>query len=407
MKRILTTAGLVALGAACVHAESTPGTLPTDKPWSVSATLRGFYDDNTTLASRAAARRSSFGFEVNPTFTVGHSTDQTTLGARYSYSFRDYLNRPGSTDYDQTHEFNAWLMHAFSQRFSVDAVDTFTISREPTVQDPSLGVARSNGDSVRNQAEVSLHTQATRLLEVVLGYRNTYVDYRDPGYSVLLDRVEHNINLELKWQAMPETYALFGYEYGMVNFLNSVGKARDSHTHRVYAGVEHKFVSNLTGSVKAGADFFALDNAARYSSFSGSTNVTSSTVSPFIEASMRYVYLAGSFVEVGFKHERNQTDVNAVDEESSSVYSTISHRITPKLTGTLTGRYNHGEFFTGSSSSTTKNNEDTVLLGIDFKYQFTRNFSSQVGYNYDGICSDIDGRGYDRNRIFWGVTVSY
>ena len=47
MKKIVASVGLVAVGASGLQAELLPGlTTESGKPWTVSATLRGFYDDN-------------------------------------------------------------------------------------------------------------------------------------------------------------------------------------------------------------------------------------------------------------------------------------------------------------------------------------------------------------------------
>ena len=48
MKKIIASVGLVAAGAASVQAQYAPGLTSQEmtKPWSLSASLRGFYDDN-------------------------------------------------------------------------------------------------------------------------------------------------------------------------------------------------------------------------------------------------------------------------------------------------------------------------------------------------------------------------
>ena len=65
MKKLIASAGLVALGTAGLHAAYAPGLTEqqTSKPWTVSASLRGFYDDNITTASISTNRQESFGFD--------------------------------------------------------------------------------------------------------------------------------------------------------------------------------------------------------------------------------------------------------------------------------------------------------------------------------------------------------
>jgi hypothetical protein len=67
MKNILTTAGLAAVAVAGFQTKCAAQAVTVDdsKWWQVSASLRGFYDDNHTIAPDNFARES-FGFEVRP-----------------------------------------------------------------------------------------------------------------------------------------------------------------------------------------------------------------------------------------------------------------------------------------------------------------------------------------------------
>ena len=64
MKKIIASAGLVAVSAAGLQAAA-PGLSPMEaaKPWSISATLRGFYDDNYTAAHKSF-EDDSFGTDT-------------------------------------------------------------------------------------------------------------------------------------------------------------------------------------------------------------------------------------------------------------------------------------------------------------------------------------------------------
>ena len=83
MKKIAVTIGLAAIGAANIHAAYAPDKSG-DKDWSVSATLRGFYDDNYAAVGQNA--RGSFGGELTPQFQIVKPFTQTELGLRYIYA---------------------------------------------------------------------------------------------------------------------------------------------------------------------------------------------------------------------------------------------------------------------------------------------------------------------------------
>src|SRR5262245_40982814 len=128
MKKVMASAGLLALGALgaqTVHAQFTAA--GAEKPWSVSGTLRGFYDDNYTTApdnDPARPRRSSYGFEVRPSISVSLPMEQTTFTASYIYSLKYYEDRRDNK-LDQSHDFELFLNHNFNERYSLDVGDSF------------------------------------------------------------------------------------------------------------------------------------------------------------------------------------------------------------------------------------------------------------------------------------------
>src|SRR5438309_10735232 len=103
MKKLIATASLAALGAASVQAAA-PASIPSDKPWSLSASLRGFYDDNYSTLPNGPAKKDSFGFQLSPTAAVGVSNDQTSFGARFSYTLTYYEARDKNST-DQSYVF--------------------------------------------------------------------------------------------------------------------------------------------------------------------------------------------------------------------------------------------------------------------------------------------------------------
>src|ERR1039457_6400243 len=97
MKRIVASVSLVAVGASSLQAALLPGmTTESGKPWTVSATLRGFYDDNinTFPDNFQVAHRGSAGFEVNPSLKFSFPMEQTSISFSYDYSLKYYENRP-------------------------------------------------------------------------------------------------------------------------------------------------------------------------------------------------------------------------------------------------------------------------------------------------------------------------
>jgi hypothetical protein len=83
MKKIAVSIGLVAVGTASLQAAYTLGSdsMQSSKVWSLSGSLRGFYDDNyNTAPSGTPLKRGSYGFEVSPSISLNLPLDQTDIG---------------------------------------------------------------------------------------------------------------------------------------------------------------------------------------------------------------------------------------------------------------------------------------------------------------------------------------
>ncbi|MBI3849231.1 MAG: outer membrane beta-barrel protein [Verrucomicrobia bacterium] len=429
MKKIIASAGLVAFGAAGLQAAYAPGlsTQETSKPWSISATLRGFYDDNYNTAPAGTNKLDSFGFEVMPKLGLNLPLDQTYIGLRYIYDLKYYIDRE-KNKYDQTHQFDAILSHTFTERYSLDLTDSFALAQEPELLEPSGGtLVRTEGNNIRNRAAVNFNAQLTTLLGLALGYSNTFVDYDQtdddknvipPSRSYLLDRMEHLANIDLRWQMLRQTVGVLGYQFGIVDFMSNEtiaspipppatvpADSRNNRSHYVYIGADQTFRPDLTGSVRVGGQYVDY--------FNDSTR--GNIISPYANASLTYNYTTGSSVQLGVRHGRNATDIAVLDQESTGVYLQLNHRITPNLTGNLMGQFQH------SVANGSRLNDGTAtggipadgevdnfyLVGLNLAYRFNQYLSAEVGYNYDRLISDLSGRSFSRNRAYVGVTASY
>lgn len=432
MKKIVASVGLVALGASGLYSAPIPGlTEEGGKNWTASLTLRGFYDDNFNTVPRGSDKQDAFGIEVSPSISAGFRfSPQTTLSLSYVYSFKYYDHKPleSSTKYDQSHIFNASLDHAFSERYKLNAHESFVIGQEPDVLRTGASMEtfqRLSGDNIRNDAGFNFDAQMTRLFGLGLGYDNSFWDYAQhgrfiddfgnliPSASGLLDRVENAVNIDTRWMILPETVGIFGYRFRDVSYTGNelIGVRNDStqvrsenrnfREHSLYVGAEHTFRPDLTGAARVGASYIDYYNDPTDSG-NGWT--------PYAVANLRYTYLPDSFLEIGLSQDVNATDIALAtgtdrftqSEESTVVYGKVNHHFTPQLSGSLLGQFQYSSV-TGISDVTEKD----YMIGINLAYQFAPHFSTEIGYNYDRLESDIPGRNFDRNRVYIGVTGSY
>ena len=155
-------------------------------------------------------------------------------------------------------------------------------------------------------------------------------------------------------------------------------------------------------SVKAGAQ------ATQYYNESSSPNF----ITPYVVSTASYTYAPGSYVQVGFQHMQNASDIatpgsngNLTQSEQSSVFSaSINHQITAKLLGTLIGTFQDSRYNQGAYN----NNSDLLYsVGANLTYAFNQHFSTELGYNFDDLQSNVPNSGYSRNRVYLGVTAAY
>jgi hypothetical protein len=432
MKKIIVSVGLAVAGTASLQAAYAPDMgSDASKMWSISGTLRGFYDNNYTTGNTS---RGSFGFEVSPQIEINVPLQQTEFGARYIYGLYYYQDRQelDQNPIDQTHQLDLWMDHAFTENWQGRVQDSFVVAQEPQLLDPSNPTsfpARANGNNIANTGTVSLHTDWTRLFSTDLSYQNKFYDYQQSGETVLglvlgtppslagtLNRIEHYVTLDFGWHATPTTTFLFGYIYGQVNYTGNepialaagpdplrFSDSRDNRSHTGYVGVKSQLLANLSVAANVGVQY--TDD---YNDPSGNTSF-----GPYADASLTYTYLPGSYAQLGITHTRNATDeidLNtttgsiALDQESTLVYGSINHKVTPKLLATLIGTYENSAFNGGSFNN---ESDDLYSVGLNFNYTFTRHFSGEVGYNYDDLNSNIPERSYSRDRVYVGVTATY
>jgi len=427
MKHVLTSAGLLALGAAALHAYDPEMTRQkTGRPWSVSATVRGFYDDNV-VTSVDGAEQDSYGFEVRPSAHLNLPLEQTFISLGYTYAFRWFEDREPH-DTDQAHEFTGKLRHQFSPRHDLGIDDTFVLTSEPSVVD-SGGIItaptrlRTKADVMHNRGAIEDNIGLTQKFGLSFGYVNNWYDYEQenlPGgplafgsRSALLDRMEHLFRVDARYTVNPSLVALIGYNFGINDYTGDdfiqpgiESDIRDNYSHFLYVGADYDVTSKLRTSIRVGGQYTDFHEQ-------GDT-----VFNPYVDASASYVYLPGSSIEGGVRHTRNATDIALVDiggnptmdAETTVFYGQLTHQITPKLVGSLLGQYQMSTFNDGFYDDET---EDLLLVGVNLEYRFNPHWSAEVGYNYDMLESDIKDvfgnelRSYDRNRVYVGLRATY
>ena len=435
MKKIVASVSLVAVGAAGLQAELLPGlTSESGKPWTLSATLRGFYDDNiNTYPSDqpmpTGYKRASYGVEVSPDLEFNFLMEQTTLSFGYIYSYKYYQNRliGSSGNDDNTQDIHAGLTHAFNERYNLSLRDSYVIGQEPDflrAGNTFTTFQRYSGNNSRNYGTIDFSAQMTPDFTLDLGYANTWTSYSadepfdtttyQPSNAGLLNMLDNVVHLDGRYQLEPQTIGIVGFQFRQTDFTAGqqigtydsgqpvMSDTRDARSYYGYIGVDHNFQPDLTGSIRAGG---------RYTDFYNNP-ANQNEASPYAMASLKYTYLPESYLVVGGSYDYSPSSVAPapnsngqinLSAQSGTIFASVVHRIMPKLYGCLQAQYQNTTYYGGLDNGQDAN---FFLVGLNLTYKFTPNFSAEVGYNYDNLNSQVQGS-YDRNRVYIGITGSY
>ena len=449
MKKLFASVGLAALGVSTLHAQFTPGPTLAEMatPWSVAATLRGFYDDNPLTLNphilpagdpKAMANNRGFGEEISPSATFNHTINDTALSLSYVFDWVNYESTDHHTD--TSHLFNASVKQNFSDRYSMQASDSLIIAQQPDIIDQGAIISSplyTSGNNVHNNGMLSFTAGLTPKLDLQLSYANnlyaynqTYDDANPPGQafvnpsrSALLDRMEQLATLNLNWKVMSDLTGVAGYSYGNTGYTSPepilfgpgatpangrylptdvFSQIRDSDSHFFFVGADEKFTQQLNGSIRAGGEYLDYYNAG------------ADDLSPYVDANLTWTYMADSSAQAGVKHQHSATDVTGLlpttganpvlDSETTAVYLSVNQKISGALTGGLLGQFQHSTFNGGTVNG---QSEDFYVVGLNFDYKFNPYFSAETGYNWYKLASDVSGRDYTRNMVYIGVRATY
>ena len=402
MNRKIVTLGVAAFSVVGLQAADA------GKVWEVTASLRGFYDDNYTTSPEALAEES-WGIEVSPGFnlTIGEGTD-LEFSAGYAFGMRYYEDRESDNE-DYGHELGISLNKAFSNTSLLQLSDSFVIAQEPEILNGGTPL-RTEGDNLRNTISASYRQVLAGNILGELGYGNSIFDYEEAYHSALLDRSHNQVNLDVIYD-MEQTEYFVGYKFASTDFdggelkvpgLDFKSDARDNDSHYGYVGVRHQLNKEFVASAQVGAQYVDYYNF----NLKPRLNIPEDETSPYVNASMQWEYAEGSQLVAGLSLARGATDLQAADQEISAVYAQLLHKVTARVHGTLTARYQDAEI-SGGGVQVDGKEESLLLLGASLTYAIADNIWTELAYNYDELDSDIPHRSFERNYVSIGIGTSY
>ncbi len=386
------------------------------KIWEVSATLKGFYDDNVTTAPNNEVESGGIEFSPALSLNYGDGTD-LDISAGYAYGLRWYDDRP-TDDQDHGHELGLSLNKAFTDTSRLSLSESYVVAQEPALLDGGTPL-RLEGDNTRNTFQAGYKRILSGKTGLELGYGNSLYDYDDRTFSSLLDRQVNSFSVDGFHYLDEQTELVVGYKFADTDFdgpkvsgsdiaLAFDPDARDNDSHFAYVGLSRTLNAQLAVEGLVGIQSADFDNADRMPDVVTDDDPSS----PFADVRFTWSYAEDSSVVGGVMMLRTATDLRAADQETTAIYAQLRHRFTdlsPDLYGTITGRYQSSEL-NGGGAGVDGKDEELNLFGLGLSYNISESMWAELSYNFDELQSDVrvyGDRSFDRNYVSIGIGARY
>lgn len=368
------------------------------KPFTVSASLREEYDDNIfTAANNPDASMKTI---LEPSFLYNLKREQTEFSARYTLGATAYTDRDKTWDF--SHELLARVNHKFSERFNLDVRNRLRFAQEPEVTN-GAAVARVDGDYLNNVFTAQGTAQWTPKFGTVTTYTNDYLDYSSATQTGN-DRIANTFSNDFRFVMLPTTTLVVGASYNNYDYFKRVAltsgeRNRDWQSFSPYVGVDYALTPQLTLAPRVGITY--TDN---------SDSQAKDEVTPYGAFTADWKIGARSSLTFNYSYSVAPTDIITFSSQNSNSFSlTGRYQLTPLIMTRATLYYNLGENSADSALNAGQAtvNESTIGVDLGASYELNKFLSLEAGYIFNTVDSDLNGRDYERNRVYIGVRATY
>ena len=360
-------------------------------PFHVSVGVRVGYDDNVYSSSVDTKGSGYVNSSLGVTYDFGNARTKISLSSGGGVSY--YFDRQSDRSYDLNSFLSLTLTHRATPRLTLGATVYAAYQSEPNFAF-NLSTNRRSGDFFFTSDRFTVAYQIAPRWSSVTGYTLGLVKYQDSAIGAAQDRLEHTLSEEIKYLILPTTSAVAEYRFGIVDYDRF---ARDSTTHFLLAGVDHSFTPRLGVSARGGVEFRSYEENGDHTS-------------PYFEGTLSYALAPRSSISWTNRYSIEEPDVPG--SPMRTTFRTglqVSYAVTPRITATLSGFYQHdnndgGQVQANTSPSFTENAFD---LALAVRYAVTRHFAVEAAYSHTEVTSDISLREYARNRYSLGANYSF
>lgn len=358
-------------------------------PLRVTVDVRGGYDDNVfTETNGHGSGFTETGLELS--WQPGDSRTKVDLKAAVAGTY--YYDRPGD-DFDFSAHLGLKLTHRATPRLSFDATVYLSYQAEPTFA-VNAGPTRRSGNYFYSADKFSVTYLWAPRFATSTSYSLGTVQYDSNSIGSFANRVEHTFGEEFRFLWQPTTTLAGEYRFEVINYDNI---PRDSATHFVLAGFDHAFSPRLNLTARGGGEFRSYDNGPDRSS-------------PYFESSLTYAVAQRTTASWTNRYSIEEPDLpNVPTRKTFRTGLQLKHGFMQRITVSAAAYYEHdeNEEVNELNSFTPAFSEDGFDLAASVRYAITRAFVAEIGYSHTEVFSELDLRGYSRNRFFGGVFFSF
>lgn len=372
------------------------------KFYTFSVDLRETYDDNVNTTS-GASKQSSLETSLSPSVLVSFPMENTSLSAGYTFGATYYTQTGGTGDNLQySHQFNAQFNHAFSGRFSINAGDSLVDSPEPNIYG-TTGTPYRDGQNISNSFSSGFSAQWTPLIGTQTTYANTIVRYlNNPSVAASEDSMENTGSQSVSFTVVPNISVSCG---GIFDTIDYDQNPRGYTSFSGFLGGNWQALPNVTTSLRCGGSYTETQQ------LNGSQTSSTSSVSPYIDASGSWQIGERSSLSADYSHEITPSDYAGSNaQESDRVSGSFNYLVSPQLTTHFQVSYTSSNT-SGSNiylaSSTSSYTQTVYEADAGASYNFIKYFSLTFDITESGVSTGLPDQDYNREQVSIGVRGTY
>jgi len=402
--------------AVALPANASGDTSTSRKFYTLTASLREVYDDNVSTSSNNP--KGSLETDLSPSVLVDFPSASGDFSARYTFGMTYYTVAPnssgnGSTGNNSTgnnqgqlqltHELVAQYSNAFSDRFVLQAAESFRYFTEPSILQ-STGTNYQSGPYFTNILNGTFTAQWTPLFSSTSTFADTLVKYQDAAVAVDQNSIENTGSTSLGYAFLPKITLSVG---GILDNITYQSSDRGYTTYTAFVGSAWQALPSLSITGRGGLTYIQIGQVQGQSQSQDST-------APYAAVSVNWNLGARSALIGSYAHEvtpSDQTDSNG--QIADRFNATFTYLITPRLNAHLDGVFTLSTFSSGLSgsglSSDYQERDYEVDTGLTFQYNSEFNFLAGItvsGVSSNGV-SNFGNNNYHRDEVYIGVRGTY